>query len=169
MEFKPLENDLLSLVKLKEDDFDKLFEVAADSEIWKDHPDFTRYTFSGFKVFFEHLLNTNQPFLVVENRTKHIIGATSYYNLDLDKKSVAIGYTFLVMSHHGGIYNQSMKNLMINYAFQYLDHVVFHVREFNYRSQKALLRIGARKTKEYPAPNDPNSIQYEFMISKNSY
>lgn len=167
MEFKPLNNELLSLVKLKENDFDRLFAVALDPEIWKDHPDFTRYTLAGFKVYFEHLLKANQAFLIIANNTKQIIGATSYYNWDLHQKSVAIGYTFLVMTHRGGTYNHAVKSLMIDYAFQYVDHVVFHVREFNYRSQKALQRIGAVKVKEYPAPSDPNSIQYEFMIRKN--
>lgn len=35
MEFKPLENTLISLRKLEKEDFNSLFQVASDAEIWE--------------------------------------------------------------------------------------------------------------------------------------
>lgn len=166
MEFKPLENALISLKKLEKEDFDSLFQVASDAKIWKDHPDHNRYTPEGFKIYFNHLINTIYPFLVIDNSSNQIIGATSYYDYNPQEKSIAIGYTFLAMSHRGSRFNQSMKRLMIDYAFQYVEQIIFHVRDNNLRSQAALQKIGARKIKEYPAPYDPNSKQLEFAIDK---
>jgi len=169
MHFTPLENELISLRKLEKEDFDALFQVASDSVIWKDHPDFTRYTSEGFKIYFEHLINTNYPFIIIDKNSNKIIGATSYYEHNPQEKSIAIGYTFLAMSHRGGKFNQSMKRLMIDYAFRYVDQIIFHVRSTNFRSQAALHKTGARKTKEYPLPSDPNSIQYVYGIDKKEY
>lgn len=135
----------------------------------KDHPDFTRYTFEGFKIYFNHLLNTNYPFLVIDNTNDQIIGATSYYDHNPQEKSIAIGYTFLTMLHRGGKFNHSMKKLMIDYAFQYVNQIIFHVRDNNLRSQAALRKIGARKINEYSASHDPNSKQFEFAIDKKDY
>jgi len=143
--------------------------VASDPSIWKDHPDFTRYTSEGFTIYFEHLINTNYPFIIIDKNSNKIIGATSYYEHNPQQKSIAIGYTLLAMSHRGGKFNQSMKNLMIHYAFQYVNQIIFHVRSTNFRSQAALHKIGARKTKEYPLPSDPNSIQYVYVIDKKEY
>ena len=169
MEFKPLENALISLKRLEKEDFDLLFQVASDAEIWKDHPEHTRYTAKGFKTYFNHLINTNCPFLVFDNSSNQIIGATSYYDWYESQKRVAIGYTFLAMSHRGGKFNTSMKRLMIDYAFRYVDKIIFHVREHNLRSQAALLKIGAHKIKEYPSPHDSASKQFEFAINKGEY
>jgi len=44
----------------------------------------------------------------------------------------------------GGEYNQEMKRLMLDHAFNFVKRVVFVVGENNMRSQKALQKIGAR-------------------------
>ena len=62
-----------------------------------------------------------------------------------------------------------MKQLMIDYAFQYVDQIIFHVRSTNFRSQSTLLKTGAHKTKEYLLPFDPNSIQFLYVIDKKDY
>lgn len=72
MNFMPLENALISLRKLEKVDFDALFQVASDPCIWKDHPDFTRYTSEGFTIYFEQLLNTNYPLIVIDKNSSEL-------------------------------------------------------------------------------------------------
>lgn len=167
LEIKKLSNDLVELIPMVKADFDLLYIVASDPEIWAQHPDFNRYTPVGFTTYFQKLLATDIPFLILDKATQHVIGATSYYDYRAEEKSTAIGYTFLAKAYWGGMYNKSIKQLLMDYAFETLDKVVFHVREGNLRSQAALEKIGARKEKEYPAPADPTQIQLEYAIYNN--
>ncbi len=166
MQFIALENNLVELQPLNSKDFEALFSVACDKEIWAQHPDSNRYTMDGFTAYFNKLLKTDIAYLIIDKESNHIIGATSYYQYDKEDNSVAIGYTFLAKSYWGGQYNQSIKQLMIEYAFNFVDKVVFHVREKNFRSQAALAKLGATKVKEYPAPADTATLQLEFHINK---
>lgn len=166
MEFGLLANDLITLKPLTAVDFEALYTVAADPEIWKQHPDFNRYTKEGFTDYFNKLLLTDEPYLIIRNEDKVIIGATSYYEKENLKKTIAIGYTFLIKSCWGGFYNSSIKRLMIDTAFTFYDEIVFHVRERNFRSQAALVKIGAVKTREYPSAFDPSSLQLDFVLYK---
>ena len=55
---------------------------------------------------------------------------------------------------HGTRYNSELKELMLNDAFQHVDRVMFHVGKRNFRSQQALLKIGAQKSGEVRFPGD---------------
>ena len=73
-----------------------------------------------------------------------IIGSSSFYEHSRENRSVVIGYTFLITECWGGSYNRDLKKIMLDYAFQYVDRVFFDVGEENFRSQKALAKIGAQ-------------------------
>jgi RimJ/RimL family protein N-acetyltransferase len=163
----PLSNELIELIPLEKGDFDLLYLVASDKEIWAQHPDFSRYTPVGFTQYFKKLLDTDLPYLIIDKKTQHVIGATSFYQYNEAERSIAIGYTFLVKAYWGGTYNQSIKQLMIHTAFELVDKIIFHVREKNFRSQAALAKIGAVKEKEYPAPADTGALQLEYAVYKN--
>lgn len=162
-----LRNDLLELVPLLSQDFELLYVAGSDPEIWAQHPDKTRYTPVGFTHFFQKLLATELPYLIIDKASQHVIGATSFYQYDPANKTVAIGYTFLAKSYWGGKFNSSLKKLMLTYAFTFVDKVYFHVAAKNLRSQSALTKIGAIKESEEPAPADPTSMQYTYVIYKN--
>jgi len=166
MEFGSLSNELVILKPLTKEDFDHLYLIASDPHIWSQHPDVNRYTKEGFQEYFEKLLQTDEPYLILRKEDNSPIGATSFYQKNKQNKSLAIGYTFLIKSHWGGQYNKSIKKLMIDTAFSAYDKVIFHVREKNFRSQAALSKIGAVKESEYPAPYDPSSLQLEYAIYK---
>ncbi|WDF70220.1 GNAT family N-acetyltransferase [Sphingobacterium oryzagri] len=166
MDFQALENDSILLQPLQTVDYDRLFQAASDPAIWAQHPDSHRYQPAGFAVYFGKLMETDCPFLIIDKTYQSVIGATSYYQYDASKSQVAIGFTFLAKSYWGGTVNRLVKSLLIDYAFQYVDNIVFHVREKNFRSQAALAKLGAVKIDEYPAPADPSTIQYEYAISK---
>ena len=166
MEFIALSNDSVSLQPMLPTDYDDLFRVASDPKIWEGHPDFLRYTAEGFATYFEKLCKTNMPYLIRDSSTQSIMGATSFYQYNEEHNSIAIGYTFLATAYWGGYINRKVKALMIDHAFKFVDTIIFHVREHNYRSQGALTKIGAVKMSEYPAPADSSSVQFEYALTK---
>lgn len=166
MNFIDLENEDFILQKITKADFDRLFIVASDPQIWEQHPDKNRFQLEGFTVYFDYLIKCEAPYLIIDKKTAHIIGATAFYQFNKDKSSVAIGYSFLARAYWGGYTNQSIKRLMTDYAFKFVDHVLFHVREKNFRSQAALIKIGALKQREYIDPNDKSALQYEYILDK---
>lgn len=168
MDLIALENKELSLVPLKADDYQRLFSVASSKEIWEQHPNQNRYLPTEFQLYFDQLLNCDIAYLVTDRRSNSIIGATAFYNLDREKKQVAIGYTFLTTKYWGTGINTSLKSLMINYAFQFVDHIMFYVGAHNIRSQKAVQKLGARKTGELLKQTKPHRHNYEYTLSKDS-
>lgn len=97
MQFVELENELASLKFLTQKDFEKLYAVASNPEIWAQHPDSSRYTSKGFSTYFDKLMATDCPFLIKDRRSNDVIGASSFYEYDIKQKSVAIGYTFWIL------------------------------------------------------------------------
>jgi RimJ/RimL family protein N-acetyltransferase len=137
-----LENDLLILKPLQAGDFDRLFEVASDPLIWEQHPAKERSTRAGFEVFFKEALETKSAFLVIDKKSGAAIGTTRYYPVAGIPNAIEIGWTFLARQYWGTACNPSMKKLMIDYAFGFVDNVLFMIHETNYRSQKAVEKIG---------------------------
>ena len=166
MDLIALENEELSLVPLRVDDYQRLFSVASSKKIWEQHPNHNRYLPKEFQFYFDQLLNCDIAYLVINKRSDSIIGATAFYNLDRENKQVAIGYTFIATAYWGTGINASLKSLMINHAFQFVDQIKFHVGAHNIRSQKALQKLGARKTGELLKQTKPYRHNYEYTLSK---
>lgn len=145
--FQPenLENELVRLVLLKSTDFERIYAVASDSLIWEQHPNNDRYKRDVFENFFDEALQSKSAFAILDAKTDEAIGSSRFYDYVAEKKFVAIGYTFLARKHWGGIYNKEVKSLMLNYAFQFVDTVIFHIGAENLRSQKATEKLGAKK------------------------
>ncbi len=137
-----LQNDLLLLRPLHGTDFDSLFAAASDPLIWEQHPQPNRYLKEVFKNFFEEALSSRGALLVLDRKNNSVIGTSRYYEVDLGLKQVAVGYTFLTREYWGGAYNKELKRSMLENAFNYFDSVIFHIGQFNLRSQKAMLKIG---------------------------
>ena len=80
-----------------------------------------------------------------------------------------IGWTFLETKFWGGAYNRELKSLMLDHAFRFVDRVLFVVGENNFRSQKALEKIGAKflKRKKVPARDGVLQTNYVFVITRN--
>jgi RimJ/RimL family protein N-acetyltransferase len=138
-----LKNELVWLQLVKRNDFDRLYAVAADPNIWEQHPESTRYQKEVFQVFFDGALASNAAYLIFERATGQLIGSTRYYDIAAGQ-SVAIGYTFLAKAYWGGIFNHSIKKLLLNHAFAYVPRVYFHVGAFNLRSRQAVENIGGQ-------------------------
>lgn len=137
-----LTNHLITLRPLVETDFDALYNVASDKLIWEQHPNNDRYQKSVFKEFFAIALASKGAFVIIDNKSNSIIGSSRYYEYNSEKKQLVIGYTFIARSYWGTNYNRTLKELMMNYAFQFVDVIHFHVGKTNFRSLKAMEKLG---------------------------
>ncbi|HET9055308.1 MAG TPA: GNAT family N-acetyltransferase [Chitinophagaceae bacterium] len=138
-----LANEWVTLRPLKKEDFEALYKVASDPLIWEQHPIKTRYQKEVFQDYFKEAMESGGAFAVFDSKTSELIGSSRFYDYGEADSSIIIGYTFLARHCWGGKYNQSMKRLMLNHAFSFVDKVIFHVGETNIRSRKALEKTGA--------------------------
>lgn len=137
-----LVGDLLELRPLRSEDWGDLFLVASDPMIWEQHPAYDRYSEEVFKRFFQEALDSGGAFVAIDRKTQRIIGSSRYSGYDPANREIEIGWTFLARSHWGGKYNGEMKRLMLDHAFQFVDSVVFLVGPENFRSQRAVEKVG---------------------------
>lgn len=54
-----------------------------------------------------------------------------------------IGYTFFSRACWGKSFNSNTKELMLDYAFNIVQSVIFHIGSCNMRSRKAIEKLGA--------------------------
>jgi RimJ/RimL family protein N-acetyltransferase len=137
-----IENQWIKLEPLAASDFDALYSVASDPLIWQQHPNQNRYQRDIFATYFKGAIESGGAFCVIDNATGALIGSSRYYDLDEARRIVAIGYTFIARDHWGGHYNRALKTLMLDHAFQFVDRVIFHVGANNWRSRKAMEKLG---------------------------
>ena len=166
-----LKGDLIELRPLRPQDFDPLFSAASDPLIWEQHPESDRYQPDIFQNFFNGALESKGAFAIIECKSERIIGSSRYCNLDLANGEVEIGWTFLERKFWGGTYNRELKRLMLEHAFRFVERVVFVVGEKNFRSQKALEKIGAifLKKVEQPTRHGTFTRNVVFLITRESY
>jgi N-acetyltransferase len=138
-----LKGQLLELRPLRPEDFDDLYAVASDPLIWEQHPHNTRYQEEVFRKFFRDALASGGALIATDSKTGRVIGSSRYDGYSQEKCQVEIGWTFLARSHWGGVYNGEMKRLMLEHAFKFVDNVVFVIGIQNFRSQKAVEKLGA--------------------------
>ena len=128
---------------LRADDFDELYQAAADPLLWEQHPEPNRWRREVFRAYFEDHLASGGALAIVDRATGALIGVTRYDNLDAGQSEVEIGWTFLARPYWGGAYNADLKRVMLEHAFQAVDTVVFLVGEENLRSRRAVEKLGA--------------------------
>jgi RimJ/RimL family protein N-acetyltransferase len=166
-----LGNALVNIRPLQASDFEALYQVASDPLIWEQHPNKDRYKREVFGNFFKGAMESGGAFLVFDSQSGTPIGSTRFYDLDIAKKNVLIGYTFLARSHWGKQHNPALKTLMLNHAFEQLESVIFHIGAVNIRSQKAIERLGAKKVGEIDVEyyGEPKKWNFIYEITKREW
>lgn len=165
-----LEDEITKLVPLQESDFDALYKVASDPLIWEQHPMKDRYKIEVFRSFFDAAINSKSAFLILDKKTNEIVGNTRYYDYNPERSSIAIGFTFIARKFWGGLYNKSNKKLLIDYAFQHVDSVLFHIGADNIRSQKAVAKLGGLKVAEMNVTSNGVDIpHFEYELKAENY
>ena len=137
-----LRGNLLHLRPLRADDSDALFSVAKDPLIWEQHPSSDRYKPDVFKKFFQDALDSRGALIAIDNKTHRVIGSSRFWGYDAAKSEIEIGWTFLARSYWGGRYNWDLKRLMLAHALKFVDRVVLLVGPQNFRSRRAVEKIG---------------------------
>ena len=166
-----LKNDLIKLVPLQESDLEELFSVASDPLIWEQHPNKLRYQKPVFQNYFEGAMESKGAFFIREATTNEPIGSSRFYDYDEKNNAVLIGYTFIARKFWGNGYNNALKKLMLEHAFQFVNKVYFHIGAFNYRSQKAIEKMGAVKIDEFEVEyyGEDSKLNYIYQINKENF
>lgn len=166
-----LEGALLLLRPLVEDDWDELFAVASDPLVWELHPLNTRWQEPVFRAFFNEALREGGALVAVDRQNGVIAGSSQYRGYDAATSQVEIGWTFLARSHWGGQVNRAMKRLMLGHALAAVERVVFRVGETNWRSRRAMEKIGGRLTDEVERLEGPNGpiVHVIYDITRDSF
>jgi len=140
-----LESDLLWLRPLKQSDFKELYAIASNPLIWEQHQNKDRYTSENFTKFFNDSINSKCALVIIDTKTDKLIGSSRFKIISDEDKVVEIGWSFLGIDYWGGYYNRVFKKLMVDHALHYFSNVVFYVNSKNFRSQRAMEKLGARK------------------------
>lgn len=141
----------IALVPLTADHEAGLRAAAADGELWKirvtsvPEPENTRrYIDDALRMREE---GNRFAFAVTDEASGAVLGTTSYHDILPAVKRVEIGYTWYAGRCQRTHVNTTCKMLMLAHAFDTLGcHVVgWRTDNFNFRSQQAIERLGAKK------------------------
>ena len=160
-----LRGELVELRPLRVGDFAELYAVASDPLIWEQHPASDRYKEDVFREFFRGALESGGAFIVSDAKTGRCIGSTRFCGYDGGRGEIEIGWTFLARSHWGGVYNGEMKRLMLAHAFKFVESVVFLVGPENFRSRRAVEKIGGVLDGSRPNAVGRDSVVYRITAS----
>jgi RimJ/RimL family protein N-acetyltransferase len=108
-------------------------------------------------------------FAVVDAATDTVVGTTSYHDIMPAIDRVEIGYTWYAKSRQKSHVNTSCKLLLLSHAFDTLGCAVVGLRtdNFNYASQAAIERLGAKKDGviRHHAPRRDGTVRDTVMYS----
>lgn len=166
-----LENETVLLLPLKESDFEELYQAASDPKIWEQHPNPDRYKRDVFQTFFEGAILSKGAFKIIDKESGKVAGSSRYYDYNPEENSILMGYTFYTTEYWGTGINHRVKKLMMDYIFQFVDAVIFHIGAKNIRSQISIERLGAKKIKEQEVEyfGEPSRLNFIYQINKEDY
>ena len=160
---QPLENNNFKLIQAEQKHFSEMYGVAKDPLLWDQHDARDRWKKEVFSKFFRKgLENENGLLAIINKKSNKIIGSTRYYS---HKEKLSIGYTFISREHWGTPTNFQIKKLMLDYAYQTTDEIYFHVWGDNFRSQKAVQKLGA----EYFGNWDEEENHRTYILNKETW
>lgn len=125
--------------------------AAADGELWKlrvtsvPEPEQTRaYIETALAMRAD---GSRIAFAVLDDASGQVLGCTSFHDIVPAVKRVEIGWTWYAQSRQRSHVNTTCKLLLLTHAFETLGcHVVgWRTDNFNFASQAAIERLGARK------------------------
>ena len=129
---------------------------------WEQHPASDRYKEEVFRNFFSEAMECGGAFIVYDAADGQVIGSSRYFGYDEARSEIEIGWTFLARSHWGGRYNREMKELMLRHALGFVNHVVLLVGPKNFRSRRAVEKIGGVEIGTRVDGNGGESVVYDI-------
>lgn len=166
-----LETARVILYPLQEKDFEGLYTTASDPKIWEQHPNKDRWKKEVFRTFFDGAMQSKGAFKIVDKATGNTIGSTRIYDYNEQENSIFIGYTFYAVEYWGKGINQSVKITILDYIFQFVSKVYFHIGADNIRSQIAISRLSAEKIAEQEVAyfGEVPKLNFVYEISKEKW
>ncbi|MFC4105241.1 bifunctional pyridoxamine 5'-phosphate oxidase family protein/GNAT family N-acetyltransferase [Micromonospora zhanjiangensis] len=173
----PLRGDHVILEPLDPAHADGLYAATADPEVWRHLGTARPADRAGTVEVIAAALRAQErgervPWVQRSAATGEVIGSTSFYEIDPDRRTVAIGYTFLGRPWWRTGVNTEAKLLLLTRAFDELDavRVVWHTDARNERSQRAIERLGARREgvlrmhRQRPDGSWRDTVQYAMTV-----
>lgn len=86
------------------------------------------------------------PFVVFDKHTNEYAGSTRFYDIQLQNKTLQLGYTWYGTEFHGTGLNKHCKYLLLEFAFEKMgmERVEFRADNNNERSKAAMKSIGCK-------------------------
>ncbi|HJQ35014.1 MAG TPA: GNAT family N-acetyltransferase [Pyrinomonadaceae bacterium] len=160
-----LTGELLELRPLRAEDFEDLYAAASDPLVWEQHPASDRYKEEVFRELFRDALASGGALVAVDLKDGRIVGSSRFLAYDEEAGEIEIGYTFLARTHWGGRFNGEMKRLMLTHAFRFVQSVVFLVGPENFRSQRAVEKIGGVREGSRPNATGRDSVLFRLTAA----
>ncbi|MGN9765641.1 bifunctional pyridoxamine 5'-phosphate oxidase family protein/GNAT family N-acetyltransferase [Micromonospora sp. SD12] len=158
---------------------DELHAATADPEVWRHlgspQPADPAGTAEGIAVALAaHRRGERVPWVQRCAVTGAVVGTTSFYEVDPERRAVAIGYTWLGRPWWRTGINTEAKLLLLARAFEELGavRVVWHTDIRNERSQRAIERLGAsregvlRRHRLRPDGSWRDTVQYSMTVDE---
>lgn len=141
-----LSGDLVKLVQLRPHHAPG-FLAAADDEVFAHLRQPVPTTLAQAQELVDWFIRQEQiqPWAQISQDTGEFAGITTFYDIDPEFRTVAIGHTWLAQKYWRTGLNTEAKLLLLTHAFERLGcvRVVWHTDNRNERSSQALHRLGA--------------------------
>jgi RimJ/RimL family protein N-acetyltransferase len=146
-----LSGELLTMRPVKQADYKELSRLGHDPAVWELHPESDRYQEPRFAEYFAAGLASGGALVAISKETGKIAGWSRYSSDNAGANEIEIGWTFLARAYWGGAYNSDMKRMMLTHAFKFVDRVIFRIGATNWRSRRAVEKLGAVLVEETEA------------------
>lgn len=144
-----LEDESVLLRPLQETDVENLLEISLNEpETWK----YSLVQANGKENLEKYIQialkgranKTEFPFIVFDKKSGKYAGSTRFYDINLDFKTLQLGYTWYGKDFRGTGLNKRCKFLLLQFAFETLgmERVEFRADNNNKRSIAAMKSIG---------------------------
>ncbi len=146
-----LKGQLVTLLPFQKTYREELLQAASDGDLWN-----LWFTSVPSEKTIDQYIETaltektegkSLPFIVVDQKTKKILGSTRFCNVITAHRRLEIGYTWYAKSVQRTGVNTECKYLLLGHAFETLGCIAveFRTNWHNQASRNAIARLGARQ------------------------
>jgi N-acetyltransferase len=146
-----IENEIVRLIPMKREHVEGIYKVANDQRIWK-HMSVELTNRNAVVSYVEDAVKrrqdgTDEAFVIVNQETDKIVGATWFLDISVPHKRLEIGSTWIHPDYWRSNINTNCKYLLLEHCFEErsLQRIQIKTSHQNLRSQAAIERIGAKK------------------------
>jgi len=146
-----LKGSSIRLTPLSLDHLDALCAIGLEPRLWQATTIQVR-TRADMEGYIQAALATERagtalPFAIIDCVTGKVIGTTRFHSIATEHRHLEVGFTWIGTPWQRTSVNTEAKYLMLRHAFESMGfiRVEFRADAENEQSQRALVRIGARK------------------------